>query len=283
MKKNARLFAGISAFMFIIPIVIFSVQCANAISDLKSFGDSVIEYARGSIVFELVMAVFIIITCLATLLMVYEYASERALYISTSVTLTFIIALIISDTFISIELLRKIYGDFITMPGIGIAKLVFLFLAVLLIFVGNCFRGTLHHEDKSNWFMIGALTCVFICCIFAFTSMNKDTSGLNIAFTILLTLSILTCVLEFLNAYIGNSNRIKKVSVNQTVSNSIPASTNQPEPKTSQETTLQQQASLNKVEVDPGTELRKLKSLLDDGVITTEEYEEKRKKYVDKL
>jgi len=35
--------------------------------------------------------------------------------------------------------------------------------------------------------------------------------------------------------------------------------------------------------IDPASELKKLKNLLDEGIITSEEYEEKRKKYVDQL
>ena len=72
---------------------------------------------------------------------------------------------------------------------------------------------------------------------------------------------------EYINSYGGSGYKPHK-TVNHSSYNSY--SYSDPSPSSSSPS-------------DASEQLRKLKKLFDDGVITAEEYEEKRKKYVDKL
>ena len=101
--------------------------------------------------------------------------------------------------------------------------------------------------------------------------MDSNTSGLTIAAAIIFLFATLLSFAEYLSSYSSS------FSYSNSSSNSNKYTYN--EDTDSFEEVDQSQNYDN----DASTQLRKLKSLLDDGIITTEEYEEKRKKYVDKL
>ena len=168
----------------------------------------------------------------------------------------------IIDTFWAFGIIKNVYPYSISMPGMAIAKLVFLFIALLTLIIGIWLEGSFTNDDKANIFMIVALVAIFICCILSFASMSSSTEGLTIVANVLLTISVVVGIALYVVSFIKEESPHKVTYKTGEIVYPLPKSSDSN---------------------DPVEQLRKLKELFDDGVITEEEYEEKRKKYVDRL
>lgn len=271
MIKRAPVFAGLTALIFTIFGILQMVSAIKALSAYSaygSYGGSYMSFAKGTMVFELIATIVILLISMILMIMAVKDASEKSLYGTTAGLLGTLTLYSIIDTFLAYSLLKKMFGDYVSMPGSGIAKLVFLFLAMILIIAGLLTLGSYANDDKAGIVFIIAVGCLLFCCIISFAAMDRFTDGLTITSTVFLLLALLSAGFEFINSY-GYSGYVSTTpkTVHHTTYN--PYSYNQPSSKSGNE--------------DAAEELRKLKQLYDDGLITSEEYNEKRKKYVDKL
>lgn len=266
MKKNAPLFAGITAFIFIVYSILVFVQSIKGLNALDSYSSEYASFARRAVVFELIVAIIILLLSGAVLVMSIRMVNDKALYAATGSLLGVFTLGSIIDIFVAYSLLKKLLGNRASMSGASIAQLVFLFIALVFIVVGLFVINSYINEDKAGVVFIIGCVCLVICSIISLASMDSYTSGLTITSNIFLLLGLLSAGYEYINSY-GDSGYKPHKIVTHSSYNSY--SYSDPSPSSSPS--------------DASEQLRKLKKLFDDGVITAEEYEEKRKKYVDKL
>ena len=269
MRKNAPLLAGLTAFLMLVFGILELIQAIRGLNSISGGNNEIASYARGAIVFELIMSIIIILSSLISLTMALKNAEAKSLYYSTGVVLTLFTLGSIIDTFIAYGLLRKILGDYASFPGSSIAKLVFLFIALLLLIIGLFMLRSYLYDSKGGGVLAGASVSLLVVCIISFTVMNSDTDGITIASTIIFLLATILSCAEYINSY--GYDDYSYSSTNST----------QYKYDASTDTFIETKPSVS--DNDASEQLRKLKKLFDDGIITAEEYEEKRKKYVDKL
>lgn len=263
MRKNTPLFAALTSLLLAVAFIIDVVTAIRGLNNIGNYSGYVADYARKVIVFELIMTVVLIVSCVTTLSIIAKLGNSKTVYVSSSITFSLISLYSIVDTFLAYELLKKMIGDYASIPGTGVAKLVFLFIAIILILVSLALQKSLMYEDKANILMVLACLCLLVCCIISFTAMDKSTDGAVVTSTIFLTLGVMVGGYLFINSYGDDGYRPQTVS-----------SYHETKKYSGQSTTKSD---------DPAEQLKKLKELYDSGVITNEEYTEKRKKYIDKL
>lgn len=270
MRRNAPLFAGLVALLLLVFGILELIGAIKGLNSIGSATGSIASYAKGAIIFELVLSIIIIVSTLISLTLAITTAEDKSLFCSTGVVLTIFTLGSIIDTFVAYGLIKKIMGNYATFPGISIAKLVFLFFTLVLLVIGLLMLGSYEFDSKGPGVLAGASASLLIVCIISFIAMDSNTSGLTIAATIVFLLAILLSFAEYLSSYSSS------FSYSNSSSNSGKYTYNE-------DTDSFEEVDHSQNYDDASAQLRKLKSLLDDGIITTEEYEEKRKKYVDKL
>lgn len=264
MKRNAHLFGSLTSLFLTVTFIIGIVVSIKGLSSLSSYSGSIIDFSKGIITFELIMSIVLLISCIITISIILKYGGNKTIYVSSSITFSSLALYSIVDTFLAFELLKKMIGNYAYLPGETIAKLVLLFVALLLALISLSLQKTLMHDDKANYLMIIACLCLMTCCIISFAAMSEGTDGTTISSTIFLTLGVVSGGYLFINSYAHYGTSQK------TTTTSYSASKNYNEPSTSKN-------------IDPVEQLKMLKELYDTGVITSEEYTEKRKKYIDEL
>jgi len=267
MRKNAPLCAVVIALAFVVYSILKIVQAIKVLNSFGTYTNDIISFAKGAVVFELIAAIIILIMGVIIIVMSLKMVDDKPLYAATGALLGILTLASIIDFFVAYSLLKKMLGDYASMPGASIAQLVFLFIALVLIIVGLFLNGSYMSDDKAGIVFIIACVCLIICTIITFANMNSDTAGLTIASAIFLLFGLLLAGFEYINSYGSSSGYAYK----KTVTHDSYDSSSYSSPSTN-----------NNVD-DPSEQLRKLKKLFDDGIITAEEYEEKRKKYIDKL
>ena len=267
MRKNAVLFGCLTALAFAIVGVLELISSIKGFNQLGSGSGDVYSFARGALTFELIASVILLGASSISLAIISKNRNDKPIYASTLSILSLFTLSSIIDTFVAFELAKKMMGPYsgdISMPGVGIAKLIFLFLALALFGVGFFLLKSYYHDDKAGGVAAAGAACLIICCIFAFASMDGNSDGLIITATIFLLIGCLLAATEYINSY-GSGFR-PRIHYSTSSNYAQPSQSNN---------------SSNKS--DAADELRKLKELYDDGVITSEEYNEKRKKYIDEL
>lgn len=275
MRKNAPLCAVVTALAFVVYSILKIVQAIKVLNSFGTYTNDIVSFTKGAIVFELIVAIFILIMGVVVIAMSLKMFDDKPLYAATGVLLGIFTLASIIDIFVAYSLLKKMLGDYASMPGASIAQLIFLFIALVLIIAGLFLNGSYMSDDKAGIVFIIACACLIICIIIAFANMDSNTAGLTIASTIFLLFGLLLAGFEYINSY-GSSGYTNSSHASTGTTKSTMASF-------ADNYDIPIEKASNTKEEDASTQLRKLKSLLDDGIITTEEYEEKRKKYVDKL
>ena len=268
MRKNAVLFGCLTALAFVIVGILELISSIKGFNQLGSGSGDVYSFARGALTFELIASVILLGASSISLAIISKNRNDKPIYASTLSILSLFTLSSIIDTFVAFELAKKMMGPYsgdISMPGVGIAKLIFLFLALALFGVGFFLLKSYYHDDKAGGVAAAGAACLIICCIFAFASMDGNSDGLIITATIFLLIGCLLAATEYINSY-GSSGFRPRIHYN--------TSSNYAQPSQSYNSSSKNGAA---------DELRKLKELYDDGVITSEEYNEKRKKYIDEL
>lgn len=268
MRKNAPLYTGITAFIFFIYSILSMVQSIRALSklsDLPNVGGYV-SFARGIAVFDLIVTIIILLVSVVLFVLALKRVADKALYATTGSLIGFYSLTSIIEVFLAYGLLKKMLGDYASMPGASIAQLIFLFIALIFAIAGLFTLKSLMNEDKAGIVFIISCVSLIVCLIINFANMNSSTEGLTIVTSIFLLFGFLSAGFEYINSYGSSGYRYKKPTTHYGYH---PSSYSSPSSSSGNE--------------DAAEELRKLKKLYDDGVITSEEYNEKRKKYVDKL
>ena len=258
MKKYLHLIADIVGLLLVVTFILEMVGIISSLKDISGYSGPTFEGTRGLLIFELVTVILIILSCL------YVFVCkryEKRIYVAVGIPFALISLRAIIDTFWAFGIIKNVYPYSISMPGMAIAKLVFLFIALLTLIIGIWLEGSFTNDDKANIFMIVALVAIFICCILSFASMNSSTEGLTIVANVLLTISVVVGIALYVISFIKEEAPHKATYKTGEIVYPLPSKDNN----------------------DPVEQLKKLKELFDSGVITAEEYEEKRKKYVDKL
>ena len=167
-------------------------------------------------------------------------------------------------------------------PAISIWLSILCALAVLIIGISLFVDFDSHKTAKKIICGLGMIVSVVaeILSVISGESNNGFTITIVVFTFISMFVTFVYCVTD--ENTLGYSN--SQSSVSKVTSNSEYRYTQQQRPMpTKYESSVGSKETYKPNNVNPMEELRKLKSLFDDGIITKEEYEEKRKKYIDKL
>lgn len=268
MKKNAPLCTGITAIIFFIYSILSMVQSGRALSSLSDLPNvgGYVSFARGIAVFDLIVTIIILLVSVVLFVLAIKRVADKALYATTGSLIGFYSLTSIIEVFLAYGLLKKMFGDNISMPGASIAQLIFLFIALIFAIAGLFTLKSFMYEDKAGIVFIISCVSLIVCLIINFANMNSNTEGLTIVTSIFILIGLLSAGFEYINSYGSSGYKYKKPTTHYGYH---PSSYSSPSSSSGNE--------------DATEQLRKLKKLLDDGIITSQEYEEKRKKYVDKL
>ena len=184
-----------------------------------------------------------------------------------------LVALIFADLLSAIILL----GATSTSPnGLAIVGIVFEVIAFLLSIASVFYCASTAKGKDFGVAGFAASLIMFVIQIITLAT-NAPSGSLAILKAVFLMLSLVWSLLGFGMLTYYNSNK----PLVQQVSSPLPQ---QPEPREIESAPVnKEEPKVQPSSDDPVAQLEKLKNLLDKGVITKEEYEEKRKKYVDML
>ena len=256
---------GIAAFLLTAVFILVLVGAIINFKDLdtRSYTSQYREALKGLYIFEIVSASLILLSCLYSFYSLATKKDEKRLYVSLCVPFALYTISSIIDTFWSFKIYNSVAYPRISMPGSNIAELVFLFIALIALVVGIWLQGSFKNDDKANYFTTAGMGSLFVYSIISLCNTNISLKGvLPTIIVIIYLMAIVISAVAFIISFTKDDDSPKPV---YRLGNVV-----YPHPI--------------EVESDDAAEqLRKLKKLFDDGVITAEEYEEKRKKYVDKL
>lgn len=267
--KAIALLTYVCYFVFAIMSLILAIQGLDVLkSSSGSMPSSYISAFRSSLIVTLIGTIAVI---LILLIGVGKSLTGSKSFVSAASSV--LVILIFADLLTSIILM----GATSTSPdALTIVGIVFEIIAFLLSIASVFYCAS---TDKGKDFGVAGFAASLIMFVIQIIVLatNAPSGSLAILKTVFLMLALVGSLLGFGMLTYYNSN---KPSVQQ-VSNPLPQQSEhremEPTPVNKEEPKVQSSSD------DPVAQLEKLKNLLDKGVITKEEYEEKRKKYVDML
>ena len=165
-------------------------------------------------------------------------------------------------------------------PASAVATIVLTVLAIIALFV-----AVVYNNNSTVKKVVGAIgvLCMIAVYIVVFCNLGDNPYPLTVVINVILFIGvILTGVFLFIPGYMRPRRRYYSSSYRsntQTSSSSQQTSASGSQTSSSSQQTTSQTTSSE----DPVKKLKELKELLDSNIITQEEYEEKRKKYLDKI
>ena len=258
-SKVLKIVAGITASIISLAVIFYIVNVIDALTELAEFDGEFFSATKRLSIFQLVMAVIILLCG------VFIAVSSFNPSVNKNSVITFLLG---TGLLIALEKLISVIWAFVIAkkyigPGVSLSTssiitvvficltLLFMLAAILLIRKKKETQGALIGAGGSLWFLI-----VIIITI----SSGTDSNGFTILYLIFLIIASIMMIVTFGLSIAKESHKLVSIG-------SVPSSTS------------------NEVKPTPdcAEELLKLKKLLDAGAITQEEYESKRKKYVDSL
>ena len=186
MKKNTPLFALSTSLLLFIAFIIELVSLAKSF-DNQFFG------VPGYLVFQLIMVIILLLSVIFTCVTLFVFDQDKPTLLSMIGTFALYCIYNISLIFV--------YASYGPLSGGLIARLVFLFITVILILIALILQSQLLREEKANNFMLLAMCSLFIVSIISFIGMSSATPGTLIAETIFFTLGVLCGGYMYFNSY----------------------------------------------------------------------------------
>lgn len=154
-----------------------------------------------------------------------------------------------------------------------VAIVIFSVLAMLCTFIATCIHFESHKTAKNIFTIFGYLS-MFILVILLL--INSDAGGLTLAIYIMLMLSL---IVGSIFSLLPETFEIRPYHSYSSHSYSNPTYSSSTYSSSSSSTS----SNKSQTSVEAAKQLRQLRELLNDGIISEEEYNEKRKKYIDLL
>lgn len=261
-SKISKILLGVAASLLTIGIIFYLIDVIDAITDLSEYyeyGDYTDFYyaIRRLKIFQLLISIFILGFGIVSIVLSFipTMSKKRALSSMFSTVALISLEQLISFIFM-IVIAKKYIAPDATLNAVSIIRFVFIILTVLSIFSALILNQFSKKQILGPAFGLAGSFSLIIVLILTLSN-GVTTTGFAILFEIFALVALLTMLVGLVFAVLKD---------NEVVANSSVTST-----------------PVMEASKDSAEELLKLKKLLDVGAISQEEYEEKRKKYVDSL
>lgn len=280
MNKLSRTIALITYllfFVFAILSLVSSIQGLSALNAISGESNKILSSLRGMFITSLLAVIGIVIAlATGTTYSVKNYSGHVATL--GSVFAIYLLSDLISG-FIGLSIL-----DGTTIPATVVITIIVEIIALISAFVSIGFSSS---SERNNEGIVSGIITALLLLIAVIITMSSTTisSTLTVMGYVFLILSILGSGLFYLVKYNENiealrARVLKKMHEKDATEKNQKANDY---PISDETSVVREEPKVQPSSDDPVAQLEKLKNLLDKGVITKEEYEEKRKKYVDML
>ena len=255
-SKVVKIVAGITASIISLAVIFYIVNGIDALTELAEYEGEFVSATKSLVIFELVVAVVILLCGVFTAIISFNPSTNKKNTITLLLSAGILIAL---EKLISIiwtlAIAKKYISPDISISAINIITVIFICLTLLFMSVAILL---IRNKKETQSGIIGAGGSLwFVVVIIIAISSGTDSNGFTILYLIFMIVAFIMMIATFGLSAVKESN--KAVSTQSIPNNQVGPT------------------------YDSAEELLKLKKLLDAGAITQEEYEEKRKKYVDCL
>lgn len=289
MRHLNKIIASVFTIFFLVTSILMLVDAAQGLGELQANRSSYTVEAYAALnsiaVVELVFSIVCVISTIITFIIcvAVEYDDYRIRWISA--TLFFGVLQKIIYTFQAIDFIKKFLYSNYQPDGIIITIIVFAFLALACLLVSYFASYAADYNKLYGGVISSSGLLILILYILSFSNTSSPSAVMIAYFIFMIFVSLSLLAYGLLVAF--NPDSYRRFSQRKTYSgSSYSNSTYNSYNNQSQQTQNIQQPTpqpLNNEKKEAVEQLNSLKKLLDDGIITQEEYELKRKKYVDKL
>ena len=265
--------------LFIIAAIVDFVSTCTGFKELQNITEQygLRSFTGSLLVLELVFVTMIVIAAVVTIYKTYqEIFDYDEVPTSSLMAINLILALllhVVSDVTVGYEnsiIIESGYSplDYPAPAGL-VAIIVLTVITVIALFVATIFPSKITLKK-----VCGGLGLISLIVVYIILFCTAEAMSVAIIVNIILFICVLASgVCLFLPGYLAPTRRRYFTSY-------TPTSTTQ---TSSQPATQQAPQQKDNQSDDPIKKLKELKELLDSNIITQEEYEEKRKKYLDKI
>ena len=255
-SKVTKIVAGIAACIACIAVVFYIINGIDALTELAEYEGDYITAAKGLSIFQLVMAIIILLSGVATAIMGFAPSVSKKNTISALIGVGVLTACEKLASIIgSIIIVKKYLFPDATLSGTSITTIIFVVLALLFL-VGALFM--IRFKKSIQGAALGSMGSLWLVVVFIISiSSGTDSNGFTILYLVFILIAMLMMIITFAMSGVKEPHKVVYAGHESVIE--------------------------EKPTHDSAEELLKLKKLLDAGAITQEEYEEKRKKYVDCL
>ena len=278
---NAKKIIGcITGILFVIASIIDFVFTCTSFKDVENVTTQygLQGFMQTLLVFELIFSFVIFVVSIIT---VYKTATENFDFdegpLSTLMGVNLVLAILLhvgADMAVGYEnwLNNKIKTSnqyFYEVPASAVVVIVLTAIAILVLLV-----ATFYNSNTTTKKILGGLGIICLLVIYIIAFCNGGTAMATVINIFLFICLLLSGVFIFLpdNSIPARRTHTAYTSTTSSYSTVHPA----PQPSSQPKETKDK-------DEDPIKKLKELKELLDSNIITQEEYEEKRKKYLDKI
>ena len=262
-SKVSKIVLGVAASLFSLAVIFYVINAIDAIADLSEYSGSYVEAARTLSIFQLIMDIII----LAMGILAIVCCSAPSISKKSALNSIFVVGFLIPlEKLISViagyNIIKKYAYPSAELDGTSIVIIVFIIITLILMVAALITNQVAKNQIIGPAFGIGGTIGFLVVMILVFVNSEQST-GFTTLYMIFTLVAVLTVIPGLIFAILKDK---KKIAYSYHSLTPEPAMENKPLPQK-----------------DNAEELLKLKKLLDAGAITQEEYEEKRKKYVDSL
>ena len=261
-SKISKIVLGVAASLFSLAVIFYIINAIDAIADLSEYSGSYVEAARTLSIFQLIMEIIILAMGILAIVCCFAPSISKKRALNSIFGVAFLIPL---EKMISViagfNIIKKYAYPSAELDGTSIVIIVFIIITLILMVAALITNQVVKNPIFGPAFGIAGTISFLVVMILVFVNSEQST-GFTTLYMIFTLIAVLTAIPGLIFAMLND----KKMAYSYHSVTPSPAMENKP---------LAQK--------DNAEELLKLKKLLDAGAITQEEYEEKRKKYVDCL
>ena len=296
--KNKKNVGVVVTILFVVISAIFllisSAESIDQINHITEYSYIYISLKTVAVV-QLVFSIVILVFSLIAIIVAFAAINDTAPFNLMLFVIVLIAVEKIATLFQAIELVKMVSPS-AEADAETIISLVLLFLAVFLLFIGMICKANGKNTGAGGLGFVASLFTIIVVILVLASSDSAE--ELSIVYLVILLLSLLingivsgVLIYNYSNKASSEAQQTEAVAADGGVQDEPKENINNQEALPSDEVQTVQEAPKSQTtpkdsienNEDPVESLVKLKKLLDNGIITQEEYEEKRKKYVDKL
>ena len=261
-SKISKIVLGVAASLFSLAVIFYVINAIDAIADLSEYSGSYAEAAKSLTVFQLIMEIIILAIGILAIVCCFAPSISKKRALNSIFGVAFLISL---EKMISViagyNIIKKYVYPSAELDSTSIVIIIFIIITLILMVAALITNQVVKNPILGPAFCIAGTISFLVVIILVFVNSEQST-GFSTLYMIFTLIAVLTAIPGIIFAMLND----KKTAYSYHSVTPAPAMENKPF-----------------AQKDNAEELLKLKKLLDAGAITQEEYEEKRKKYVECL